>query len=374
MKTYNIGLVGFGLIGRVHAYGYDNLKYYYPDSGFGAKLFGVCGRRRETVEEAKKSLGFSYGTTDYRELINHPDVDVIDICTPNNLHKEQLLEALKAGKPVYCEKPLVCDMNEAEAISEALRDFKKTHQVAFHNRFFPASLKAKDLIVSEGLGEIISYRIAYYHSGSLDAEKPMGWKQEKGAGVLLDLGSHAIDLIYFFLGEFKEVAGREKTLYPERKDRTGNTVKVDVEDYFIINAGMKNGAMGVIEASKIAAGAEDELKYEIYGTKGALRYNSMHPNYLEFFNSDEKEAGFKSIPTVSRYPEGSFPGPKFSVGWTRAHIHSIYSFLKCIDEGKSASPSFYDGLYNMQVIESARISSLNNKIQPVNSLPIKQQA
>ncbi len=323
MKTYNVGLIGFGFIGKVHAYCYDNLKYYYPDCGFVAKLFGVCGRRPETVEGVKRSLGFAYGTTDYQELINHPDVDIIDICSPNIMHKEHLLEAIKAGKHVYCEKPLVCDMREAEIIHGALKDFKGVHQMAFHNRFFPASVKAKSLIDDGALGDIVSFRIAYYHSGSLDAEKPMGWKQEKGAGVLLDLGSHAIDLIYFFAGEFSGVSGMSRILYPERKDKAGRKVKVEAEDLFVINARMKNGAVGVIEVSKVAAGTEDELKYEIYGTKGALKYNSMFPNYLEFFNSAEKNAGFKMIPTVSRYEGSSFPGPKFSVGWTRAHIHSI---------------------------------------------------
>ncbi len=356
MKTYNVGLIGFGFIGRVHAYGYENIKYYYPECNFRARLFGVCGRREETISEAKQNFGFRYGTADYKELINHPDVDVIDICSPNNLHREHLLEVMKSGKPVYCEKPLVCDMKEANEIADALKGFKSIHQVAFHNRFFPASLKARSLIEGGYLGNAVSFRISYYHSGSLDREKLMGWKQEKGAGVLLDLGSHAIDLIYFFLGQFEEVMGTERILYPDRKNRKGNIVRVEVEDYSLVNARMKNGAIGVIESSKIAAGAEDELRYEIYGTKGAIRYNSMQPNYLEFFNAVEKDAGFKMIPTVSKYAESSFPGPKFSIGWTRGHIHSIYNFLRCVEENRQAEPSFYEGIYNMKIVEAAKIS------------------
>lgn len=357
MKTYNVGLIGYGFIGKVHAYGYDNLKYYYPDCNFRTNLFGICSRRDETVNEAKRNLKFSYGTTDYKELINHPDIDIIDICSPNNLHKEQLLEVFKAGKPVYCEKPLVCDMQEAKVISDALAGFKNVHQITFHNRFFPASVKAKSLIDAGCLGDIISFRIAYYHSGSVDSEKPMVWKQEKGAGVLLDLGSHAIDLIYFFIGEFSGVSGTGRILYPERKDRTGKKVRVEVEDFFMLGAKMKNGAVGVIEASKIATGTEDELKYEIYGTKGALKYNSMQPNYLEFFNSAEKDAGFKKIPTASSYPDSAFPTAKSSVGWARAHVHSIYNFVKCVYEDRQAEPSLYDGIYNMKVVEAAKLSA-----------------
>jgi len=361
MKTYNVGLIGFGFIGKVHAYGYDTLKHYYPDCMFGARLFGICSRRQETVDEAKRTLGFSYGTTDCTELINHPDVDVIDICSPNNLHVEQLLEVFKAGKPVYCEKPIVCDMPEANAIADALKGYDNVHRMAFHNRFFPASAKAKELIEDGALGNVISFRAAYYHSGSVDPEKPMAWKQEKGAGVLLDLGSHAIDLMYFFAGEFSEVSGVSRILYPERKDRTGKKVNVEVEDLFVLNARMKNGAVGVIEASKVATGVEDELKYEIYGTKGALKYNSMQPNYLEFYNSAEKEAGFKKLPTASRYPESVFPTAKSSVGWTRAHVHSIYHFIKCVHENTHASPSLHDGIYNMRVCEAARVSEKNKQ-------------
>ncbi len=366
MKIYNVGIIGFGFIGKVHAYGYDTLKYYYPGSEFGARLFGVCSRRKETVDEAKQTLGFSYGTTDYRDLINHPDIDIIDITSPNKLHKEHLLEVIKTGKPVYCEKPLVCDMKEAEVIEEALKDYKGVHQMAFHNRFFPATIKAKSLIESWALGEIISFRTAYYHSSSIDPEKPMGWKQEEGAGVLLDLGSHIIDLIYFFTGEFSEISGMGKILYPERKNRQGKRVKVTVEDLFIINAKMKNGAVGVIEASKIATGTEDELKYEIYGTKGALKYNSMYPNYLEFFSSAEKDAGFKKLSTVSSYPESTFPTAKAAVGWTRAHIHSIYNFLKCVHKNIPASPSLYDGIYNMKVVDTARVSVQKKQFLPIS--------
>jgi predicted dehydrogenase len=366
MKIYNVGLIGFGFIGKVHAYGYDTLKYYYPDCEFGARLFGLCSRRQETVDKGKHDLGFSYGTTDCRELINNPDVDVIDICSPNKLHKEHLLEVFKSGKPVYCEKPLVCDMKEADVIEEALKGYKGVHQMAFHNRFFPSSIKAKSLIDGKSLGDIISFRMAYYHSGSVDPEKPMGWKQEEGAGVLLDLGSHIIDLAYFFVGGFRKVSGMSRILYPERKDRTGKKVKVEVEDLFIINAEMKNGAVGVIEASKIATGTEDELKYEIYGTRGSLRYNSMYPNYLEFYSSAERDAGFKKIPTASSYPGSVFPTAKSAVGWTRAHIHSIYNLIRCIHENREASPSLYDGIYNMRVVEAAKKSLRYKKFEIVD--------
>lgn len=356
MKTYNVGIIGLGFIGKVHTCGYENLKYYYPDRRFRVKLFGVCEGSGAILEKLKQDFSFSFYTTDYKALINHPEIDAVDICTPNALHKEQLLEAIKAGKHIYCEKPLVPDFKSSKEVIQALKGFNGVHQVSFHNRFYPSSIKTRELIDSGKLGKPVSFRIAYYHSGSIEKEKPMGWKQEKGAGVALDLGSHVIDLMYFFWGEFAAVSAATKILYPERRNKEGKTVKVEVEDYFSCHARLKNGPIGNIDASKVAAGTQDELSYELYGTEGALRYNSMEPNYLQYYDQRKPDAGFQNIPTVSRYKESSFPGPKFALGWIRGHIHSIYEFLCSVDKGADAAPSFYDGHYNMRVLETARLS------------------
>jgi len=356
MREFKVGIIGFGFIGKVHAYGYENLKYYYPESPFSAKIAGVCTSREETAEKAKRAYGIEFTTTDYKALIDNQEIEIIDISSPNILHLEQILYAIEKGKHIYCEKPIVCDYEEAKIVEEKLKNFKQKHQVVFHNRFFPATLKTKKLIENGFIGKPTIFRIAYYHSGSVDPKKPIGWKQGKGAGVLLDLGSHVIDLIYYFFGEFKNVTGKSKILYPERPTKDGEMVKIEVEDHIIINAEMENGALGIIEASKIATGTEDELKYEIYGTEGSIKFNSMQPNYLEVYNLNEKEVGFKKLPTLGNYPEGNFPGPKFTTGWIRGHIHSIYNFLKCIYEDSPPSPSFYDGIYNIEIIEKVKKS------------------
>ncbi len=361
---YRIGVIGFGFIGKVHTFGYKNLKFYY-ELPFDIELLGVCARSKETLKKAEK-FGFSFFTQDYRELINHPEIDIVDISSPNIFHKEQLLEAIKAKKHIYCEKPLVCDLKEAEEIEKALKNYNKISQMVFHNRFFPASLKAKSLLEEGCIGTPINFRFAYYHSGSLEKEKPIGWKQEKGAGVLLDLGSHIIDLAYWYLGKFKRVIGTDRILYPERINKEGKKVKIEVEDYVCFLAEMENGAKGIIESSKIQAGSEDELIFEIYGTAGAIKYNSMNPNFLEFFSQKEKEKGLQKIPTVQKYPESlPFPGPKFAIGWIRAHIHSIYNFLTSIHKRIPASPSLYDGIYNMKVCNAVKESIKTGKWEKI---------
>lgn len=366
-KIYNVGIVGFGMIGKVHAFACHNLDFYYRPAPLKTRLFAVCTGRPETAKEAKERFGFEFTTTDFRELVNHPEVDIVSICSPNVFHREQVLAAMAAGKHIYCEKPLVCNSAEAEEVEKALAGYSGIHRVVFHIRFYPAILKARELIDRGLLGEPISFRVAYYHSGGVDRKKPISWKQEKemGGGVLADMGSHAIDLVYFLLGNFDRIFVASRVLYPERPTKNGiETKKVEAEDYVIINAKLKNGALGVIEASKVATGSQDEFKFEIYGTGGALRFNSMEPNFLEFYNQSEPdeplggEAGFKKIVTVSRYPApaSGFPGPKFSVGWLRGHVHSLENFLENIRDNRIASPSFREGIYNVRILDAARRS------------------
>jgi len=355
MKIFNVGIIGFGFIGKVHSYSYENLKYYYPLSPFRTKVIGVCTQSENTLKIAKELYGIDFTTTDYKELIENPEIEVIDISSPNIYHYQQLIYAIEKKKHIYCEKPVVSTMEEAKELNKKLNDYNKVHQVAFHNRFIPATVKTKELIEGGFIGEPTSFRIAYYHSGSVEKEKPIGWKQEKGAGVLLDLGSHIIDLVYWFLGEFDEICGNEKILYPERTTKDGKIVKVEVEDHIDVNVKMKNGSIGVIEASKIATGTEDELKYETYGTKGAIRFTSENPNFLDIYSLSEK-GGFKRIFTGGKYKEGEFPGSKFTTGWTRAHIHSIYNFLNSVYENRQTTPSIYDGIYNMNVMDKIKKS------------------
>lgn len=363
MKVYNVGIIGFGFIGKVHSYSYENLKYYYPEAPFRAKVSGVCTSRVETAKIAKEIYGIEFTTTDYKKLIENPEIEIIDISSPNIYHYQQIIHSIKNKKHIYCEKPVVSTIKEAEEIEKVIKNFDRVHQVTFHNRFIPATIETKKLIDDGFIGKPTIFRISYYHSGSVEKDKPIGWKQEKGAGVLLDLGSHIIDLIYWFLGEFDEVIGNDMILYPERPTKNGKIVKIEVEDHIIVNAKMKNGSIGTIEASKIATGTIDQLKYEIYGTEGAIRFNSENPNFLEIFSL--KESGFKIIFTGGNYKESNFPGPKFTSGWIRAHIHSIYNFLMCIYENKMASPSLYDGIYNMKVIEKIKKSIESKKWEKI---------
>lgn len=363
MKELNIGVIGSGAMGKAHTYSYINMPLFYQDLPFKINLRGICSGRLSNAQKARDSLGYKYATDDYREILSDDRIDVVNICTPNNLHYQMLMDAIDAGKHIYCDKPLVTNRQEADEVSEAAARSGLICQVAFNNRFMPAVMRAKQLINEGRIGKILSFRTVYLHSGSVDKNKPIGWKQDQdhGGGVLFDMGSHVIDLIYFLLGDYKSVMAKNIVAYPYRPSHNGEMKQITAEDSTIIIAELANGSTGVIEASKIATGSSDELRFEIHGDKGALKFNLMDPNWLEFYDNTLPERplggerGYKSIECVQRFdkPGGAFPSPKSGIGWLRGHAHSLYSFLDCVHRNTQASPSFADGAYVQKIMEIA---------------------
>lgn len=372
MKNINVGIIGFGFMGKAHTYGYKTIPLYYENLPFKINLTAVCNRTLSKAERAKDELGFLYATDNPDDVINDKNIHVINICTPNVSHEEIILKALGAGKHIYCDKPLTVSLESAEKITALLKTKDVVTQMALQYRFYPATMRAKELIEENRLGNIISFRATYLHSGSVDKNKPMGWKQEKeqgGGGVLFDLGSHVLDLIYHLVGEYDEVFAKTSILYRERPDREGNMVEVQADDLALIVAKMKNGALGTVEASKIATGTNDELKFEIHGDRGAIRFSLMEANYLDFFDNTVKESplggerGFLAIECVQRYPKpgGVFPSSKGSIGWLRGHVHSLYNFLDSVYANEGATPSMEDGAYIQKVMERAYQSDREKK-------------
>ncbi len=364
MKEINVGIVGFGFMGRAHTYGYKTIPLYYNDLPFKINLVGICDTVPGVAEKAKEQLGFQFATTNPEDIFNNKDINVVDICTPNVFHKDGVMSAIKAGKNVYCDKPLAASFAETAEILDLLKTTDVITQVALQYRCYPGTMRAKQLIEEGRLGRILSFKACYLHSGSVDAKKPIGWKQDKkfgGGGVLYDLGSHALDLIYSLLGQYDSIFTATDIIYPERPDKNGNMVKIEADDVAYMTVKMKNGCTGTIEASKIATGSNDELRFEIYGDKGSISYNSMNPNFLNFYDNTLPETalggnkGYTAIEVVHRYPKpgGAFPGPKFGIGFMRGHVHSLFNFVSSVAEGKQATPSFEDGAYIQYVMEKA---------------------
>lgn len=368
LKEYGIGIIGFGFMGRTHTYAYRTIPFYYDSLPFKTKLVGVCSRTPETCLKAKEEFGFEFASTEPDRLLERDDIHIINICTPNDSHKDLLKKALKAGKHVYCDKPMTVGGDEALEVLEILQNDaaagELATQMAFQYRFFPAVIRARQMMDEGLIGTPISFRACYLHSSAVDRAKPAGWRNadnSKGGGVIFDLGSHLFDMVYYLMGEFSNINVRKHTLHKSRMDKSGNLVRVNAEDYFMAMAEMKNGALGTLEASKIATGINDELRVEIHGDRGAVRFNLVDPDYVEYCNNTAPDKpfggirGFLRIQCLQMYekPGGIFPQPKVASGWLRAHVHSLYNFLSCVDAGTQPSPSLVEGAYIQYVIEKA---------------------
>jgi predicted dehydrogenase len=312
----------------------------------------VATSRRESAEAAQQAVGFQFATTDWREVIARGDIDIIHVCTPNSLHAEQVLAALAAGKHVYCDKPLCTGRPEADAIAASLIGARSTHQMVLHNRFFPATLRAKQLVEEGAIGEVLSLRGAYLHSGSVDPGAPLKWKLSAelgGGGVLLDLGSHLLDLAQHLAGPLRVEACSTHIAFAERPDPSdpAKRLPVEAEDTAVLVVRAGNGALGHLEASKIATGAMDELSLEVSGTRGALRFNLMQPDYLWYYDQTERPArrGWRGLPTMQAYPPPAvFPPLKVGIGWLRAHAACLHSFLVAVAEGRPGDPDLAVGV------------------------------
>lgn len=375
-KEYKIGLLGFGSMGKTHLFSATSLPFYYSGCGFEGKYVSVCTSRIESAEKAKEQFGFLNATDNEDDIINDPDIDIIDICTPNIYHFESAKKAIAAGKHVLCEKPLTINAAQADELDRlSAKAYEKNGQVCgmvFNNRHLSAIKRAKLLIDGGRLGRILSFDFKYLHNSCIDPERTPGWKQNAdvcGAGTLFDLGAHVVDLCRYLCGDFYSVYSKEHIAFPEHRLPDGGIWKTNADEAAYMIATLRCGAMGTISVGKINIGENDGLTFSIYGTEGAIKFDLMEPDWLYFYDSHAESGsyggsrGFTKIECVGRYeaPGGGFPSPKAPNGWLRGHIGSMYAFLNAINCGEQASPSFKDGAEVQKVLDAAHLSHIQGK-------------
>ena len=377
MRTYRIGIVGFGAIGSVHAWAHASLSYYYNPLPFRTRIVAVATAHPQTAAAAAAVCGAEHFSDDYRTVTESSDVDIVHICSPNNEHYQQLASAIAHEKHIYCDKPLVSSWSEVESLLPALSTYRQRLGMAFQLRFFPATVRAAHLVAEGRIGRVLSFRISYLHAGSADPDAPAKWKltRSAGGGVIADLASHAVDLLAALGGEPVEMTAQSSIAYATRPavEDPAHRVPIDAEDHVVAlvraRFGATEPALGSVEATKLATGSEDELRFEIHGSSGALRFNTMAPHRLEFYDATRDaepmggERGWLAIETGQRYPRPTapFPGPKFAIGWIRSHLASIADFLFALHEGREHRPGAADGIYAQHLIDCLRKSCTDGR-------------
>jgi len=364
MDAIGIGLIGYGMIGRVHTLAYRELPLFYPRQLPPLHLAMICTSRAESAQAAAEEAGFDAWGTEVASLVRRDDVNVVDCSSPNYLHYTQVMQAIAAGKHVYCEKPLALNVTEARQMLEAARRAGVQVGMTFNYRFVPAVHRACQLIQAGMLGQIYSFRADYLHTGYQDPNKPMGWKlrrEQAGGGALVDLGSHLFDMIRFLLGDFESVRAETRTFITERPISRGATEKeaVTVDDVAWVQARLRNGVTGTLEASRFATGMVDDLRFEIHGERGACKFNLLDPNWLYWYDATATsepmggERGWTRLETMQHYAGAAVPPSRATLGWARTHAENQYAFLRAIVEGRRPQPDIQDGLQVQLVLDAA---------------------
>ena len=363
MKHINIGLIGFGFMGKTHLWSVKNLPFFY-DLPFTAEVATVCASADHP--ERSKAVAKAYGiphAADETVILSDPSIDVIDICTPNPYHFETAKAALRAGKHVLCEKPLTLTAAEGFELVKLAKASGLTCGTVFNNRHLAPVMRAKQIIEEGKLGRILSFDFSYHHNSCIDPDRRVGWKQtvEAGGGTLFDLGPHVIDLCHFLCGKVATVTARSQIAFPTHLKADGSVWETNADEAFYMICRAKSGAMGTVTVSKLIQGANDELTFAVNGEKGSLSFSLMDPNYLYFYDATAVGAplggvrGYTRIECVGRYssPASGFPTVKAPQGWLRGHIGCMANYLSCVAANRSCSPSFEDGAAVQTLLEAA---------------------
>jgi predicted dehydrogenase len=358
MPDVNVALIGYNFMGKAHSNAYRQVGHFFSPR-LTPRMKVLCGRTPAKVRAAARNYGWEETSTDWEEVVNRKDVDLVDISTPGDSHAEIAIAAARAGKAVFCEKPLGNTVPEAERMLAAVTRAGVTHMICHNYRRIPAVMLARQLITEGQLGDIRHYRGTYLQDWITDPKFPMVWRLDKkqaGSGALGDLAAHSIDLARFLVGEIAEVAGDLKTFVKTRPlpDNPKKTGRVTVDDASTSLVRFRNGAIGTIEATRMAAGRKNYNRFEINGSRGSVAFDLERMNELEvYFESDPANArGFRRILVTE-------PGhPFFKAWWPAGHIigyehtfiHTVYDLLEAMADRKVPKPNFEDGVRNQRVL------------------------
>lgn len=325
----------------------------------------VCDIVPEIAEDFKERYGFEKACTDWMDIINDPEIDIVSVCTPNSEHAAVSIAALKAGKHVICEKPIASTTEDAKAMAEAAAEAAKKGIVSMNGyqyRRVPAIDEAKKIIESGRLGELTNIRTQYLQSWSADPSSPLSWRFEKataGSGTLGDIATHALDIAQYLAGNISEVVSIVKTYITERPVQEGGvdllgTVKlgpdakrkpVDVDDEVTTLLKFENGTIGSCEATRMAWGRNNYITLEVHGTKGSISWCYERLNELNVcygMEDQDGERGFKTIYTGPANPHGDVTWniPGMNIGYGELKAIEMYEFGKAIVEGYQPSTNF----------------------------------
>lgn len=384
-KTLNVALIGTKFMGKAHSNAFRQVARYF-DLPAEPVMKVLCGKDPKGTAEAAAKFGWEEASTDWKAVVNRPDIDVVDISSTGNMHAPMAIAAAKAGKHIICEKPLANTVKEAEQMLAAAKAAGVKHMCGFTYRFNPAIQTIKKLISSGQLGTIFHFRACYLQDWIVDPEFPLNWRLTKegaGSGALGDIGAHITDLCQFLVGDIAEVAAATETFIKERpladaeatiaaknQKKTGKKGKVTVDDAAIYLARFKNGnTLGTFEATRFAPGRRNYNAIEIYGSKGSILWNQEDMHQFHYYNmADPAELqGFRKVLATDgahKYAGNWWPSAH-NIGYEHLFVHEVYEFLRQLNAKKVDYPTFEDGVKCQRVLDAVEKAAKTRKWEKV---------
>lgn len=362
-RPWNVGLIGCGFMGRAHSNAWRKVGNFF-DLPLQPVCKAVCARTRSDVEAFAQRWGYESVETDWRRLVERKDIDAIDICTPNDTHREIALAAAAHGKAILCEKPLARTAAEGAEMVAAVERAKVPNTVWYNYRRVPAVTLARQLIDAGRLGKVFHYRAVFLQDWTISAELPQGgtglWRLDKavaGSGVTGDLLAHCIDTAMWLIGGIDCVTAMTETFVKERKHNlTGKVEKVGIDDACAFLARFGNGALGTFESTRYARGHKALYTFEVNGEHASLRWDLHDLHRLEYFDhrDDSLVRGWRSIHVTDReMPYMShWWVPGLQIGYEHSFVHQAADFLAALAAGKAAPPTFRDAQRTQHVCDA----------------------
>jgi len=350
MRRIGIGMLGHSWMGRTHTEAFKTHGLFF-ETEFQPELVGIYGRDEGSLRADQRRWGYEYATTDLDRILSDDSIDVVVNALPNHLHMEPCIRAVEAGKDVICEKPLALNTKQTAEMVKAARSAGTKDMMVFNYRWLPAMLLAKRMIDEGKLGKILEYRGLYGQSWLTSPEAPASWKVLKstsGAGVLLDLGPHAVDLALHLVGPIKDLVATTELFAEGRRKPDGSWAGRDElgEELVMCLLRFENGARGSIELSRVASGFMNKNRIEIHGTKMALAFDLENLNSLLIYDPAEEADGFRNHVVDSH-----------NVGWSRAFLNQTHHFLECLRDDARPAPNWDDGHRVQSILEDMQRSA-----------------
>jgi predicted dehydrogenase len=375
-KTVRVGLIGAGFIGRSHATAYVNQCIFGSD--IKVELIVVADPVETEAKKLAESHGFKRYTADWHDVVSADDVDLVSICTPNNMHTEISIEAARQGKAINCEKPLGMDGDDAEKAAAAIKEHGVVATCGFNTMKIPVIAYAKEVIDSGDLGEFVCLRGSYDTDGLSDPDAPFSWRmlaKNSKLGSMGDLAAHVLSISQYLIGDIISVSGMTKIVYLERKDSSGNVQPVENDDVAQFICRYSNGGMGYISSSRVAPGRKQGEVFEIQFKKGIISFSLERMNEINIYKNDDVQTnqGFKNIITAPGNGEyGKFwGGPGIGLGYEDLKIIETHHILENIVYGTKPVVDFEFAAKINRVMDAVLESSMNGKWVNVKSMNIE---